>query len=216
MRKGVAWGEPEDAPAELTVRGSDADLAAALQGSATGVLVAFVPSGDSDLARAVGLTATGPRQGLALPMDALELSDGTLTVNALVLGTPPDRLTAIRRGVDIVLRLDGRDETVERATTVVVATGQWLRGGDLVPRGHPGDGRAEVQAYRLRRSQRRAMRARLPTGTHVPHPGIVTRSAVAIEVGAGRRLPLEIDGRAREPVVTLRAILVPARYRLLI
>jgi hypothetical protein len=216
MRKGQAWGEHTDAPADLTVRGGDADLAVALHGSAPGVLVAFVPSPESDLARAIGLTAGTPPQGLALPMDALELADGTLAVNAVVLGVPPDRLTAVSRGCAVGLRLDGRVETVAAATTVVVATGQWLRGVDLVPRGHPGDGRAEVQAYRLRRTQRRAMRARLPTGTHLPHAGIVTRSAVAIEVDTPRALPLEIDGRARPAVATLRAVLVPARYHLLI
>ena len=78
---------------------------------------------------------------------------------------------------------------------MVVATGQWLRGLDLVPRGHPGDGKAEVQVYRLRRPERRAMRRRLATGTHVPHPRIVTRTAVEIEIRAHRALPVEIDGR---------------------
>jgi hypothetical protein len=216
ISKGHPWGERTDGPADLTVTGGDVDLADALRGSAPGVLVAFVPSPASDLARAVGLTATTPRQGLALAMDALELADGTLAVNAVVLGAPPDRLTAFRRGTEVVLRLDGRVETIEAATTVVVATGQWLRGVDLVPRGHPGDGRAEVQAYRLPRTQRRAMRARLPTGTHLPHPGIVTRSAVAVEVDAARPMPLEVDGRALPGSATLRAVLVPARYRLLI
>ncbi len=216
IRKGEPWGEPTAAPAELTVSGGDDDLARALRGTDPGVLVAFEPSADSDLARAVGLTAGSPRQGLALAMDALELADGTLAVNAVVLGAPPDRLTAARRSVGIVLRLDGRTETLDAATTVVAATGQWLRGVDLVPRGHPGDGRAEVQAYRLPRSQRRAMRSRLPTGSHLPHPGIVTRGAVKIEVDAARNLPLEVDGQIRPATATLRCTLVPARYRLLI
>jgi hypothetical protein len=216
IRKGEPWGEPTDAEADITVAGGDADLALALRGTPRGVLVAFEPAAESDLARAVGLTAGTPRQGLALAMDALELADGTLAVNAVVLGAPPDRLTAARRGAELALRLDGRAETVAAATTLVVATGQWLRGLDLVPRGHPGDGRAEVQAYRLGRPQRRAMRARLPTGTHLPHSGIVTRSAVAIEADTSRRLPLEVDGRTCPATSTLRCTLVPARYRLLL
>jgi hypothetical protein len=219
MRKGERWGSPEDAPPDLVVVGGDTDLSRALLGTAAGVLVSFVASPESDVARAVGLRAGAPQQGLALPMDALELGDGTVAVNAVVLGPPPDRLTALRpllRAGDIALRLDGRDEVVNDATTVVVATGQWLRGLDLVPRGHPGDGRAEVQAYRLRRNERRAMRARLPTGTHLPHPRIVTRTAVEIEVRARRPLALEIDGRSADRAPTLRARVVPARYRLLI
>ena len=213
IRKGEPWGEPTGARADLTVNGGDAELALALRDTPPGVLVEFVPSPGSDLARGVGLTAGAPRRGLALAMDAFELAEGALAVNAVVLGAPPDRLTAARRSFGIVLRLDGRVENVEGATTVVVATGQWLRGLDLVPRGH---GWAEVQAYRLGRAQRRPMRARLPTGTHLPHPGILTRSAVAIEVEATRRIPVEIDGRARADAATLRAVLVPARYRLLI
>jgi hypothetical protein len=216
IRKGEPWGEATDAAADVTVTGGDADLASALHGTARGVLVAFDPSPDSDLARAVGLSAGTPRQGLALTMDALELPDGSLAVNAIVLGAPPDRLTALRRSAGIVLRVDGRSEPVSAATTVVVATGQWLRGLDLVPRGHPGDGRAEVQAYRLGRRQRRAMRARLPTGTHLPHPEIVTRSGVVVEVEADSHLPLEVDGHTRPATATLRCTLVPARYRLLI
>ncbi|MDQ1466430.1 MAG: hypothetical protein QOH10_845, partial [Actinomycetota bacterium] len=144
----MEWGRPEDSPPDLTVEGDDAALARAVGAAPPGVLVAFAPAADSDLARAVGLRAGASRRGLALPMDALELADGSLAVNAVVLGPPPDRLTALGGAVDLVLSLVGREETVEAATTVVVATGQWLRGLDVVPRGHPGDGRAEAQAYR--------------------------------------------------------------------
>ena len=216
IQKGEAWGSPEAAPPDLVVTGGDADLAAALVGAPSGVLVSFVASPESDLARAVGLRAGAPAQGLALPMDAIELDDGTLAVNAVVLGAPPDRLTARRPSGAIDLRLDRRDLVVDGATTVVVATGQWLRGLDLVPRGHPGDGKAEVHAYRLRRPERRAMRSRLATGTHLPHPRIVTRTAVEIDVRARRPLRLEVDGREAPRATGLRAVLLPARYRLLI
>ena len=81
------------------VEGDDADLAAALAGSPSGVLVSFTPAPGSDVARAVGIRAGAPHRGLALPMDALELDDGTLAVNAVVLGVAPDRLTALRPSV---------------------------------------------------------------------------------------------------------------------
>jgi hypothetical protein len=218
MNSGEAWGVPEDGQPDLEVWGDDADLAKAVAGSAPGVLVSFAPSPESDLARAVGLRAGAPPQGLALPMDALELGDGSLAVNAVVLGPPPDRLNARDRAGKITLHFDGHGLglAVKGATTVVVATGQWLRGFDLVPRGHPGDGRAEVQAYWLRRPERRHMRNRLLTGTHIPHPRIVTRTAAEIDVRTERAVQLEIDGVARPRVTTLRATLVPARYRLLI
>ncbi len=213
---GEEWGIREDAAPDLTVAGDDADLAAAIRAAPAVVLVAFAPSPASDVARAIGLQAGAPARGLALPMDAIELADGTLAVNAVVLGTPPDRLTAFDRSGEVIVGLDGREQTCAAATTVVVATGQWLRGVDLVPRGHPGDGRAEVQVYRLHRGERRPMRARLPTGTHLPHPRIVTRTAVLIEARASRPLAVEVDGRARPRAATLRARLLPTRYRLLV
>ena len=213
---GEEWGSREDAPPDLTVVGDDADLATAVRGAPAGVLVAFTPSPASDLARAIGLQAGAPARGLALAMDAIELADGALAVNAVVLGPPPDRLTARDRACEVTVALDGHEQTYPGATTVVVATGQWLRGVDLVPRGHPGDGRAEVQVYRLGRGERRAMRARLPTGSHLPHPRIVTRTAMLVDASAPRPLTLEVDGRPMARAATLRARLLPARYRLLV
>ncbi|HEX4490470.1 MAG TPA: hypothetical protein VH914_04605 [Acidimicrobiia bacterium] len=215
---GEEWGEPcADAPA-LTVEGDDGDLASAVRDAPIGALVRFVPAATSDLARALGLRAGAEPRGVALPLDALDLGDGTLAVNAIVLGVPPDRLTALGRARPLTLALDGHDAdaAVSRATTIVVANGQWLRGCDLVPRGHPGDGRAEVQAYRLRPGERAAMRSRLSTGTHLPHSRIVTRTARAVTVRTPRPWPFEVDGRLREPVTELHATVVPARFRLLV
>jgi hypothetical protein len=215
---GQAWGVPEQAEPELVVRGDDADLARALAGSQPGVLVSFSPSPESDLARAVGLQAGAPRQGLALPMDVLELEDGTLCVNALVLGKAPDRVRWRDRSFGVKLRLEGRVSGLDipDATGVVVATGQWIRGLDVVPRGHPGDGKVEIHIYRIRRADRKAMRLRLPAGTHLPHPGIVCRTAVQLDLTFARSVHAEIDGRPTASLTTLRAVLLPARYRLLI
>ena len=214
---GEPWGEPTSAAPDLTVEGDDAELAARVLAAPNGALVRFVPSATSDLARAVGLRAGAEPRGIALPLDALDLGD-RLAVSTVVLGTAPDRLTTRRRRVPLGLRLDGRepDAAVPRAAAVVVATGQWLRGHDLVPRGHPGDGKAEVQAYLLRPGERSAMRARLPAGAHLPHPRIVTRTARNVEIRTHRPLPLEVDGRPAAPVATLTVTLRPARYRLLV
>jgi hypothetical protein len=224
---GEPWGEPSSAAPDLMVTGDDADLTHALLGTPFGVLVAFTPSATSDVARAVGLRSGQDRRGLALPMDALEVeletagnadpsAPAAIVVNAVVLGAAPDRLTAFARSAEVDLTVDGRDEHLGACSGVVIATGQWLRGLDLVPRGHPGDGRAEVQAYQLGRGERRAMRARLPTGTHLPHPRIVTRLGRSVGVQAARALPLELDGRTAPPTAAVRVRLVPGRYRLLV
>jgi len=197
------------------VAGDDADLAAVAM-SDRGALVRFRPSPRSDIARALGLgpASTGATE---VAIDALEIDADDGAVNAVVLGAPPDRLRWSARASAITVRVDGRAWFRGRATTVVVASGQFLRGADVVPRGHPGDGWAEVQVYALRRRARRPMRSRLPTGTHVPHPGIRAGRARVVEVEvAGRGLPVEVDGRPRGRTTRLEVTLVPSAIRLLV
>jgi len=215
IRPGEEWGSPSASPPDLDVCGSDAALARAVAG-APGALVRFHPDATSDLARAVGLGATEPA-GHELPVDALELGDGTLTCNMCVFGTPPDRLRWSSPALDLEIQLDGRPWFAGRATTVVIAIGQFLRGFDVVPRGHPGDGKAEIQVYELRRPERRLMRARLATGGHVPHPRIHQRAATAIRLRARPPAPAEADAVARRAVAEDTTIQVlPGAYRLLV
>jgi len=101
-------------------------------------------------------------------------------------------------------------------TTVVIATGQFRGGLDLVPRGHPGDGRAEVQIYAVPGRQTRALRARLATGTHVPHPKITQRSGSRVDVSIDRRVALELDGRSVAAIDDLTVDVVANAYRLLV
>jgi diacylglycerol kinase family enzyme len=100
----------------------------------------------------------------------------------VVSGLPPDRLRAWTRARRVEVRVDGRLVHDGPATTVVVANGQFRHGADLVPRGHPGDGRLEVQVYALRAGERAAMRRRLPGGGHLPHPRIVTSNGRQAQV----------------------------------
>jgi diacylglycerol kinase family enzyme len=61
------------------------------------------------------------------------------------------------------------------------------------------------------------MRHRLPTGTHVPHPGIRAGRARRVDVEvAGRGVPVEVDGRPRGRTTRLGVTLVPAAIRLLV
>jgi hypothetical protein len=204
------------------VTGDDGALAAAVQ-AAPGALVRFVPDARSDIARAVGLRAGEHHEtaGRALPMDAITVrADGvtpeSLACNLCVVGAAPDRLRRTTAASHFDITVDGREWFSGRATTVVIATGQFLRGADLVPRGHPGDGRLEIHVYTTRRGERRAVRARLPTGDHVPHPRIRTGSAREVEVRATRPVRLEVDGTARGSASRLVLAVVPAAYRLLL
>jgi hypothetical protein len=215
VRKGEPWGEPAAGPPDLDVTGSDRDLARAVA-SVPGALVRFRPDADSDLARTVGLRREPHTVATAVALDALAFDAETIAVNMVVLGTPPDRLRRFARSVRLRVVVDGVERVDGPATTVVVATGQFLRACDLVPRGHPGDGRAEVQVYRLRAGERRAMRHRLPGGAHVPHPRILQRSGRRIEIEAASALPLEADGEHLAAVSRLTVEVRPGAYRLLV
>jgi hypothetical protein len=217
IRPGEPWGRPASAAPDRVVDGTDRDLAVSVADAPAGALVSFRPEAGSDIARAVGLNSASARAGTELPMDVLTDAGGSFVAcNMVVLGTPPDRLRRFRRRYRLDVRVDGIAWFAGRATTVVCATGQWLRGLDLVPRGHPGDGRAEIQIYRLRPSEPRAMRGRLRGGGHLPHPRILQRTGRRIEVRCARPIPLEVDGATAAAVTALTLELVPARYRLLV
>lgn len=216
IRKGEEWGAPAgDSRPDLDVAGDDATLAAAVADAGPDPLVRFFPAPASDLARAVGLAGAGTG-ALVLPLDLLRLDDGGVAVNAVVVGVPPDRLRWWHPLFPVEVLIDGTGLTT-RATSVVVTTGQFLRGVDVSPRGHPGDGWCEVQVYALAPGQRRLMRARLRSGSHLPHPQITTRRGRSVSVRCGRAVPLEVDGNATAKKARAVSVeVVPAAYRLLI
>jgi diacylglycerol kinase family enzyme len=128
-------------------------------------------------------------------------------VNMVVLGPPPDRLRRDHRSHQCRVEVDGRLVVDGPCTTVVVANGEYLRGLDVVPRGHPGDGRFEVHVYAVPPAERRRMRSRLRTGTHVPHPGIMTAQGMHVVVQWDGPVRQEIDGAGRPPTRALEVTL---------
>lgn len=214
---GAPWGDDvgPDPAGVIVVSGDDRDLARAVARTDPGSLLRFVPSAASDVARAVGLGEHTPR-GVALPLDVLALDDGALAVNAVVFGTAPDRVRATTRRFAVGVTVDDREAFAGRATTIVVATGEFLRGHDLSPRGHPGDGRAEVQIYSLPVDERRAMRGRLRTGTHLPHGRIVQRTGRRVRIRTRRDHPVEVDGHPAQARAELLVEVVPGAFRLLV
>lgn len=215
IRRGEDWGSAAGGPPDRSVAGSDADLAAAVA-EAPGALVSFVAGEGSDVARVVGLApGKPPVTGREAPMDVLSLPGGGVAVNAVVLGVAPDRARPWHRRAAVTVEVDGRAETA-RATGVVILTGQYLRGADVSPRSHPGDGVAEVQTYGLAPAQRRAMRRRLAAGAHLPHPDIGVRRGRRVTVRTGRPWPVEVDGRPAGRAAVFEVTLVAGAYRLLI
>lgn len=220
LRPGQSWGTETSDPPDVEVRGADHRLAGVLAAGVTDPLVRFVAAADSDLALAVGLVAGAAATGLALPLDALEVvGDNELVavaVNSVVVGVGPDRLRAWHRPAALSVEIDGASVDAGKATSLVVMNGQYLRRLDVSPRGHPGDGVAEAQLYALPPGARRAMRARLATGSHLPHPAITVRKARRVLVRAARPVSLEIDGTPTGHISELSITLRPAAYRLLV
>ena len=221
LRPGQPWGTEASGPPDLEVTGGDRMLATVLGRGLTDPLVRFAAAPDSDLARAVGLVAGAASSGLALPFDALAIVAGgalseTVAVNSVVVGVAPDRLRAWHRPAGLSVEIDGVPVDAASATSLVVMNGQYLRGLDLSPRGHPGDGVAEAQLYALPPGARRAMRTRLATGAHLPHPAITIRRAHRIVVQASRPVSLEVDAAAGGQVSLLEITVRPAAYRLLV
>ncbi len=55
---------------------------------------------------------------------------------------------------------------------------QWIGSWDVAPRSHPNDGLLDRCEGDLSLDDRWKARGRLPSGTHVPHPGIAEQRAV--------------------------------------
>jgi hypothetical protein len=218
VEKGVPWEQPAAGPAEWHVEGDDATLAAAVRDQ-PGARLEFRPGPSSDLARALGVHEPGGgawelgMDGLRVTADGREL----FGVNMLVVGIAPDRANWLTRAPALRVRLGDRVVHDGPATSVVVASGQYLRGADLVPRGHPGDGRAEIQVYAVPRGQRAGVRSRLPQGVHLPHPAITQTSGPRVEIRADRGpIPMELDGVATPPARFVTVEVVPRAFVLVV
>jgi hypothetical protein len=218
IEKGRPWERPAQGPPDVVVDGDDPALAAAV-GHRPGARVVFRPDSASDFARAVA-SPPEPEGAVEVCCDALSVEANGVTstaVNMVVFGIAPDRQRWWSRSRRVLVRVDGRVVHDGAATGVVVGNGQHLRGNDVIPRGHPGDGRAEVQVYFLEPRERAAMRARLARGDHVPHPRIRAASGSRIEVWAGEGIRrLELDGEARSPVTEATITVCPSAFTLLL
>ena len=236
IRPGQPWGIEETGPADLEVSGGDGMLASVIARGVSDPLVRFTAAPGSDLARAIGLVAGAAPAGVALPLDILDVVASTgaaaiagdqvhdlgpqsttvVAVNSVVVGPAPDRLRAWHRPAGLSVEIDGAPVDAAAATTLVVLNGQYLRGLDVSPRGHPGDAVAETQLYALPPAARRPMRLRLATGAHLPHPAITVRRTRRLVLRAARPVPLEIDGAPAGRITALTVTLRPSAYRLLV
>jgi hypothetical protein len=194
IKPGQPWGRPVPRPPDLVVVHSDAELATELsreRGFPIGVA-------GGDLARTLGVTST---------------SAGTLatrpTVNEYVIDLLEVRLGGAEEPIaacaHVVARSPWRSGNWLRGRILVVMNAEFIGDWDIAPRGHPNDGRVEVVDVdpSMSARERLAARRRLPTGTHVPHPSIATRSVRSGSWQFARPLDVVVDGHRVDRASTL-------------
>ena len=99
---------------------------------------------------------------------------------------------------------------------VVAMNAQWLGEWNLGPKAHPNDGRLDTFDAHLRVGDLAAVRRRLPTGSHLPHPRIAVRSAAAVTFELERPLPVRLDGEVVDEGRSLVVRLEPDALRVVI
>lgn len=84
-----------------------------------------------------------------------------------------------------------------RGRIVAVMNAEWLGPWDVAPRAHPGDGRLDVIDVSPSFTWRDRLRARrrLPSGTHVPHPGLHQQRVDAVQFSLEPALEVWLDGQ---------------------
>ena len=172
ISKGSAYGEPGAAlPADAVRCATDADARRAVEAArraGRGFQVLGLSGGD--LARTLGGSGA---LDVAFPVDLGQvLVDGRLHlfVSSCVV----------------------RNRWWTR--TLAVGNAQWLGDWNAWPRGHPNDGRLDLLDARLALGDLRKVRARLRTGSHLPHPRIQQRRVRAETVEIERPLDVWLDG----------------------
>lgn len=96
-----------------------------------------------------------------------------------------------------------------RGRIIAVMNAAFVGSWNVAPRSHPGDGMFEVLHADLSFSDRLKARRRLPSGTHVPHPGITQERGTAFDFSLEQPLNLWADGKQMGEVHSFSIELVP-------
>lgn len=191
IRKGQAWGQPGPLADSGVVVRSDAEARAVVtEARRGGRPIPAIGLLGGDLCRTLGGLG-GPRDegrlrseaAMTFPADLGEvLLDGHLHwfVASLVA----------RRGW-------------WRGRAWLAMNASWLGSWNVAPRSHPNDGLLDTYDLAVSVTEWPKVRARLPLGAHLPHPGIAERRAKAVQVDLERPLPVHLDGELVGPARTL-------------
>jgi len=203
IAKGQDWGEPGVLPSDSPVLITDAEASRAVEFA----------------------------RGKRMPRPVCGITGGDLwkTLGAPLGGT--DRLRqgpATRVVIDVGwVRID--EGEIEHAfvahciartrfwgETVAVMNAEWLGEWDVAPKSHPGDGWLDVTETTLSWPERRKVRDRLPTGTHLPHPDLATSRVRSANFEFERPRHLYVDGAPFFRAKRLEVRLEPASLTVLV
>ena len=203
VAKGEPWGESGTLPDDGVVYAKDCDAARAVQYTrARGLERPQMGLTGGDLWRTLGAPLGGIERLRNGPATRVTVDVGWVTID----GAEMEHC--------FVAHCVAR--TPMWSQVLAVMNAQWLGEWDVAPKGHPGDGWLEVTEAALGWADRRKVRERIHTGTHLPHPSIRTTRIRESEFEFGRPLRLYLDGSAFPKVRRLKVRIEPASLTVLV
>ena len=206
IARGEDWGVPGPLAPDAPVAPDDAGLVAAL-GAAAGRELPPGPPPE------VGLTGGDLHRSLGSPRhDEADLRAGRgvrFPMDLAVATLRPPRGPALRRRFCAHLIAVEGGGPMFRHRTVVVMNAAFVGRDNLGPRAHPDDGVLDVTDGRLNWWDRRRARARMPSGTHLPHPDLAVRRVRELAVEFGRPATVRLDGVAVGAFTALEVAVEP-------
>jgi YegS C-terminal NAD kinase beta sandwich-like domain len=196
IRKGEPWGEPAVCPTDVRVVSTDRDVRDwVIWHRRRGEPIPDLGVAGGDLARTCG-GAIGDH-----PISA------KVTVD--VMRVSLDDVEQTWGVAHVVMRRQWL-----RNEVVMVMNAQFYRSYDIVPRGHPNDGRLDV----LRVDQEMGWRERLQarrrarTGTHLPHGHLSAQSVTEVELDFDSPMAIWIDGVRWDTARRVRVTVEPDAF----
>lgn len=201
IRKHGSWGRSAPLASDRPVVATDGALADALQEArSTGEVMPVFGLVGGDLCRTLG--GPGDRERLC----GVDARTFPIDVGIAELDGEPHLFVA-----HLIARRSwwwGR--------VVAVMNAQFLGLWDLGPRSHPNDGLLDISDGDISLSDRIRARKRLPSGSHLPHPGITTTRRREATFTLTRPMDVWLDGRQHRRISRVAVHVEPDAFEVVI